>query len=192
MTFILLLRQFVPVNIIHMNRFLLQLSLLLLFSLTSCIREEALNSECDILEVDAQWLSSNGHKLVGKPIISNYSVELTVKEGVDYRLLEPQFVLSQGARIEKEDRITGNGESGIIKHYITYSADGKWSKSYNKNIPFPRGSVVKNPPANQEMHVSFLEKKMATHSSIPCLGNPMDRGAQRAIVHGVTEELDTT
>lgn len=113
-----------------MNRFLLQLSLLLLFSLTSCIREEALNSECDILEVDAQWLSSNGHKLVGKPIISNYSVELTVKEGVDYRLLEPQFVLSQGARIEKEDRITGNGESGIIKHYITYSADGKWSKSY--------------------------------------------------------------
>ena len=33
---------------------------------------------------------------------------------------------------------------------------------------------------------------MATHSSIPCLGNPMDRGAQRAIVHGVTEELDTT
>ena len=25
-----------------------------------------------------------------------------------------------------------------------------------------------------------------------CLGNPLDRGAQRAIVHGVTKELDTT
>ena len=28
---------------------------------------------------------------------------------------------------------------------------------------------------------------MATHSSISCLGNPMDRGAWRATVHGVTE-----
>ena len=25
-----------------------------------------------------------------------------------------------------------------------------------------------------------------------CLGNPLDRGAQRTIVHGVTKELDTT
>ena len=25
-----------------------------------------------------------------------------------------------------------------------------------------------------------------------CLGNPMDRGAWWAIVHGITEELDTT
>ena len=25
-----------------------------------------------------------------------------------------------------------------------------------------------------------------------CLGNPMDRGAWQAIVHGVAEELDTT
>ena len=31
-----------------------------------------------------------------------------------------------------------------------------------------------------------LEKEMATHSSISCLGNPMDRGAQWATVHGVT------
>ena len=36
-----------------------------------------------------------------------------------------------------------------------------------------------------------LEKEMATHSSISCLENPMDRGAWWAIVYGVTE-LDTT
>ena len=35
-----------------------------------------------------------------------------------------------------------------------------------------------------------LEKEMATHSSISCLENSMDRGAWRAIVHGVAE-LDT-
>ena len=37
-----------------------------------------------------------------------------------------------------------------------------------------------------------LEKKMATHASILALENPMDRGAWRATVHGVTKELDTT
>ena len=37
-----------------------------------------------------------------------------------------------------------------------------------------------------------LEKEMATHSSISCLENPMDRGAWWAIVYCVVEELDTT
>ena len=47
----------------------------------------------------------------------------------------------------------------------------------------------------QEMQVQSLgqedplEKGMATHS---CLGNPMDRGAWQATVHGVARELDMT
>ena len=36
------------------------------------------------------------------------------------------------------------------------------------------------------------EKEMATHSSIPCLGNPMDRGAWWTTVYGVAIELDVT
>ena len=42
-----------------------------------------------------------------------------------------------------------------------------------KNLSFPGDSVVKNPPAKQETGVQSLgqenplEKKMATHSSIP-------------------------
>ena len=35
-----------------------------------------------------------------------------------------------------------------------------------------------------------LEEEMATHSGYSCLENPMDRGAWKATVHGVTE-LDT-
>ena len=37
-----------------------------------------------------------------------------------------------------------------------------------------------------------LEKEMATYSSISGLENPMDRGAWRATIHGITKELDTT
>ena len=33
---------------------------------------------------------------------------------------------------------------------------------------------------------------MATQPQYSCLGNPMDRGAWRATVHGVEKELDTT
>ena len=32
-----------------------------------------------------------------------------------------------------------------------------------------------------------LEKEMATHSSYSCLGNPKDRGAWQAAVHGVAK-----
>ena len=53
--------------------------------------------------------------------------------------------------------------------------------------------LVKNPPAMQETWVTSLgweeppEKEMATHSSILCLGIPMDRGPWRAAVHGVAK-----
>ena len=46
----------------------------------------------------------------------------------------------------------------------------------------------------QETQVQFLgqedslEKEMVTHPS--CLGNPMDREAWQAIVHGVARQLD--
>ena len=37
-----------------------------------------------------------------------------------------------------------------------------------------------------------LEKEMATHSSILCLENPMDRGAWQATIHGGCKESDIT
>ena len=61
---------------------------------------------------------------------------------------------------------------------------------------FPGGSAVKNPPAMQEPHETWvqssgwedpLEVGMATHSSILARRIPMDRGAWRAIVYVVTK-----
>ena len=58
--------------------------------------------------------------------------------------------------------------------------------------------ATKNLPAWQEAWVQSLgqedplEKGMATHSSILAWRIPMDRGAWRAAIHGVTKELDVT
>ena len=63
---------------------------------------------------------------------------------------------------------------------------------------FPGGSVVKNLLANAGGAGSTpgSERSPGEGNGNPfqysCLGNPMDRGAWRATVHGVTKESDTT
>ena len=65
-------------------------------------------------------------------------------------------------------------------------------------LGFPSGSVVKNPPAKQEMWVQSLgdEDPLGEGNGNPlqysCLGNPTGREAWQATVHGVAEELDMT
>ena len=63
---------------------------------------------------------------------------------------------------------------------------------------FPGGSVVKNLPANAGEVGSSpgLGRSPAEGDGnllkYCCLGNPLDRGAWRAVVHEVTKELDMT
>ena len=64
-------------------------------------------------------------------------------------------------------------------------------------MDFPGGSVVKNWPAMQETQIRSpgWEDPPGEGNGNPlqyyCLGNPMDRGAWQATVHGVAE-LDMT
>ena len=65
-------------------------------------------------------------------------------------------------------------------------------------LDLPGGSVVKNPPAKQELAglIPGSERSPGEGKGNPlqysCQDNPMDRGAWRAAVHGVAKELDTT
>ena len=63
---------------------------------------------------------------------------------------------------------------------------------------FPGSSIVKNLPANagDPGSITGLGRSPGEGNDYPlqysCLGNPMDRGAWQAAVHGVTKEWDTT
>ena len=63
---------------------------------------------------------------------------------------------------------------------------------------FPGGSVGKNPPADvgNRGWIPGWGRSPEGGNGNPlqysCLGNPMDRGAWWATVHGVANELDTT
>ena len=64
-------------------------------------------------------------------------------------------------------------------------------------MDFPKGSVVKNLPANagDVDSVSGLGRSPGEGNGNPlqysCLENPTDRGAQWATVYGVTKDWDT-
>ena len=66
---------------------------------------------------------------------------------------------------------------------------------------FPGGTVVKNPPTNagdtrDTGWIPGLGRSPSVGNGNAlqyyCLGNPMDRGAWQAIIHGVAKESDTT
>ena len=67
-----------------------------------------------------------------------------------------------------------------------------WVNTYSDTASLVT-QMVKNLPVMWETQVQSLgrevplEKEIATHSSTLALGNPVDRGAWRATVHGVTE-----
>lgn len=92
-------------------------------AMPSCIKDEPLNSECDILEVTVP-----GDVLNREPVISNNKVTLVVKNGVDVRSLAPEFKLSEGATIDPPGGTVRNFTNP--QSYTTTSQDGEWHKTY--------------------------------------------------------------
>ena len=69
---------------------------------------------------------------------------------------------------------------------------------YKVNLGFQGVTEVKNPPVNagDTSLIPGSGRSPGEENGNPlqysCLGNPMDRGACQAIVHGVAKESDTT
>lgn len=110
--------------------------LCILGCLNSCIQDEPLNAECDIVAVDAGWIESHKSILIGNPIVTNDHVSFIVKEDCNLSQLDPLFTLTDGAHMTMEvdgKEVEGNGavrDFTSPKTYKVYSQDGNWSKSY--------------------------------------------------------------
>ncbi len=98
-----------------------------LISVSSCIQDEPLNAECDIVAV----ILPDG-LLNRQPRIDNDKITLIVKKDVSVIALAPEFELTPGATIEPP--------SGTVRNflfpqkYVVTSQDGQWSKEYTVTV----------------------------------------------------------
>lgn len=120
----------------------------LVLSLSSCIREEALNAECDVLTADAAWFKENNLLNGDVKITNNEIIFIINKEANLDTMPEPEIVfqLTPGARIEKDS--TKRNKDGIFQYYTTYSEDGNWNKQYIAKF-------IKLPPLDEDHVFSF-------------------------------------
>lgn len=96
---------------------------LLPFILSSCIQEEELDTNADILEayIPPQYLKTD-------PIIANNSIEFRVKSNIDLKNQAPVFILSPNATIDPVN--------GTLRDYTTTQTavvtaqDKRWKKVY--------------------------------------------------------------
>ena len=102
---------------------------------TACIREEALNAECDIVAVQiSQDILSRS------PIISNNEVTIIVKDGIDLDGLAPVFTLTPGATISPESGTPR--DFNTPQQYTVTSEDKEWSKTYTVDIQHTNAVVL--------------------------------------------------
>lgn len=120
----------------------------LVLSLSSCIREEALNAECDVLTADAAWFKENNLLNGDVKITNNEIIFIINKEANLDTMPEPEIVfqLTPGARIEKDS--TKRNKDGIYQYYTTFSEDGNWNKQYIAKF-------IKLPPLDEDHIFSF-------------------------------------
>lgn len=127
-----------------MKKIILLLQVLLVMStFSSCIQDEPLNAECDILNVDPTWLEQHKDVMVGTPIITNDHISFNIKKGIDRSQMNPSFILTDGARLT----MTIDGQeleaNGVMRDfsspqiYTVHSEDGHWQKNYNVSFNYP-------------------------------------------------------
>ena len=93
------------------------------FLLTSCIKDEELDTDADILEayIPAQYLKTD-------PIITNNSVEFRVKSNINLADQSPFFVISPNATIDPPNGVSRNYTTSQISTVTAQNT--RWQKIY--------------------------------------------------------------
>ena len=98
---------------------------------TSCIQDEALNTECDIITC-----SFPSEIVVSDPTITNNRVTVNVVPDADISKLAPTFTLTEGATISPASRSVQNflnADDHTVSYTVT-SQDGEWHKTYRVQV----------------------------------------------------------
>ena len=116
--------------------------------LVSCIQDEPLNAECDILDVEQSWVDAHPGLLIGNPRVENTRVAFTIQPGSDRTALNPRFELTPGATITMKENGVDIPANGVTRDfsspqtYTVHSQDGFWKKDYEVSFS-PRKSITK-------------------------------------------------
>ncbi|MEG1564546.1 MAG: PCMD domain-containing protein [Bacteroides sp.] len=124
---------------------------------TSCIQDEAANTEADILTCQVP-----GIHLTTEPIVQNQEITIIVNKLTDLTHIAPQFTLTPGASINPvsgTDRNFNNATQSLI--YTVTAADSQWSKNYIVRIVNSEMTSVYNfeDVSQKEPYYVFAEKQ---------------------------------
>ena len=109
--------------------------------LVSCIQDEPLNAECDIIDVEQSWVDAHPGLLIGNPRVENTRVAFTIQPGSDRTALNPRFELTPGATITPANGSAHDFSQGSVTYTVT-SESGKWSRKYQ--VGFKPITVIKH------------------------------------------------
>lgn len=107
------------------------ISLFCLLPFVSCIQEEPLNAEADIVAVDSVWVKDarKSGLIIGNPIVENRKIIFMVKDkNADLSKLAPVFEMTPGAEISPANGSAQNFSKPVV--YTLTSQDGLWKKEY--------------------------------------------------------------
>lgn len=130
-------------------------------AMTSCIQDEAPNSEADI-----ESCTLPGDVLSRSPIIENNEIRLMIKPEAPLHQLAPEFTLTPGATIEPASGTERDYTKQQAYTYTVTSEDGKWQKVYtvkvfiytiNTDYHFEHFKLHQRPDGKEDYYV-FYEK----------------------------------
>lgn len=128
-------------------------ALALVAAASSCIKDEPLNTECDILTAEMP-----GIELVDAPVITNTGVEFTVRYDQPGPEFAPVFTVTEGATINPASGTERDFTDPQV--YTVTSQDGKWTKDYTVRVK------RQTRPEDPEVSVTYGFEDVYTQTTI--------------------------
>lgn len=143
--------------------FVISFSAISLLALSSCFKDEAPNSECDItaayLHTDTpEDMFYNSTDTVVNVMYTSTDINFNVRRKADLTALAPQFRITPGATISPASGSVHDFSQGPVVYTVT-SEDGEWTRKYRVSfVPVTRTNRDTLEFNFENMHLDSKEK----------------------------------